>query len=252
MKIVIVEDEFHTRMGLSNYIKSIGEPYKLLGEAEDGQEGMLLIKKLQPDLVITDVRMPKLDGLKMIANIVACNLDVKFVILSGYAEFEYAQKGISLGVEEYLLKPVSIKELKETLDRINKSLNRGNQEKTKENIEEKKEYSPLVTAILADLEANYAQKISLDDYAEKFNLTPEYISNVFSKEMGIPLSYYLTQLRIEKAKNLLKEGKHKIYEIACMVGYNDVQYFCRVFKKVTGLTTSEYFIRSQSENKGRV
>jgi len=247
MKIVIVEDEFHTRMGLANYIKSLGEPYKLLGEAEDGQEGMVLIKKLQPDLVITDVRMPKLDGLTMIADIVACRMEVKFVILSGYAEFEYARKGISLGVEEYLLKPVSLKELKETLERIDQSLNRGKREKTADKTEGEKAYSPLVAAILADLEANYAQKISLADYAEKFYLTPEYISNVFSKEMGIPLSGYLARLRIEKAKKLLEEGKYKIYEIACLVGYNDVQYFCRVFKKVTGLTTTEYLLRREKK-----
>lgn len=243
MKIIIVEDEYHIRMGLSNYIKSIGEPYKVIGEAEDGQEGMLLIKKLYPDLVITDIRMPRLDGLKMISNIVACNMDVKFVILSGYAEFEYAQKGISLGVKEYLLKPVNVKELKETLERINRSLNRKN----KREAEEIKEFSPLVNAIISDIEENFAQKISLDNYSEKFNMTPEYISNVFSKEVGITFSNYLTQVRIEKAKELLKEGKHKIYEIACMVGYNDSQYFCRVFKKITGLSTSEYIIRSRGE-----
>ncbi|WP_341876702.1 response regulator transcription factor [Defluviitalea saccharophila] len=240
MKIMIVEDEFHIRTGLSKLLSSMGEAYELIGEAEDGYEGMIMIKQLQPDVVITDIKMPKLDGLQMISNIRQCNMNVIFVILSGYAEFEYAQKGISLGVEEYLLKPITVSQFKETMERILYKLSKENKEEIKERHQQ---YSPFIVAILSDIEENYAQKISLDDYAEQFKMTPEYISRIFSKEVGVTFSNYLTEVRMNKAKQLLLDKSYKIYEIACMVGYNDVQYFCRVFKKFSGLSAKEYVIK---------
>jgi two-component system response regulator YesN len=238
MRILVVEDEVRTRMGLCKLISSMDDSYELVGEAEDGYEGMVMIKRLQPDVVITDIRMPKLDGLQMISNIRDCNMEVLFIILSGYAEFEYAQKGISLGVEEYLLKPITVSKLKETMNRIKDRFS----QKSEETVEEASKYSPFVSAIITDIEENYSQKISLEDYAEKFKMTPEYISRIFSKELGVTFSNYLTEIRINKAKKLLIDKNYKIYEVACMVGYNDVQYFCRVFKKVSGVSAKEYVI----------
>lgn len=244
MKIIIVEDEFHIRMGLSKLISSMGEPYELIGEAEDGYEGMVMIKKYNPDVVITDIKMPKLNGLEMISNIRDCNMDISFVILSGYAEFSYAQKGISLGVEEYLLKPITVAKFKETMERVHKKLLKKRYlQKNEETADIDGRYSPFVSAIISDIKENYAKKINLEDYAERFKVTPEYISRVFSKEVGITFSSYLNKVRIDKAKELLLESDYKIYEIACMVGYNDVQYFCRVFKKLLGLSAKEYVIK---------
>ncbi|NLK21251.1 MAG: response regulator [Epulopiscium sp.] len=239
MKILIVEDEIHTRMGLSKLIASMGKPYELIGEAEDGYEGMVMIKQFSPDVVITDIKMSRLDGLQMISNIRECNMDVVFVILSGYAEFDYARKGISLGVEDYLLKPITASKLKETMERINKKFT----EKDNKTIVEEKRYSPAISAIVRDINDNYAQKINLEDYADKFKMSPEYISRIFSKELGVTFSNYLTRFRIDKAKELLIDTNYKIYEIACMVGYNDVQYFCRVFKKVSGISAKEYIVK---------
>lgn len=241
MKIMIVEDEFHTRRGLSKIISSMGEPYQLIGEAENGYEGMIMIKHMNPDVVITDVKMPKLDGLQMISNIRECNMEITFVILSGYAEFDYAQKGISLGVSEYLLKPITKSKLMETMKKINEDF----LEKGEEVINKNQQYSPIVSAILSDIEKNYSQKISLEEYSERFKMTPEYISRIFSKEVGQAFSNYLTSLRIDKAKELLMDKNYKIYEIACMVGYNDVQYFCRVFRRIVGVSAKEYIIKNK-------
>jgi two-component system response regulator YesN len=239
MKIMVVEDEIHSRMGLCKLISSMGKPYELIGEAEDGYEGMVMIKQLNPDVVITDIKMPKLDGLQMISNIRECHMEVMFVILSGYAEFDYARKGIQLGVEEYLLKPITPSALRETMERINSKLSQN----TEEAAEEINKYSPSVSAIVSDIEENYSQKISLEHYADKFNMTPEYISRIFSKEIGNTFSNYLTEVRINKAKKLLLDKNYKIYEIACMVGYNDVHYFCRVFKKFSGVSAKDYIIK---------
>ena len=239
MKIVVIEDEIHSRLGLYELIQSFGEPYKLVGEASDGYEGLRMIKELSPDVVITDIRMPKVDGLKMISDIRSCNSDVRFVILSGYADFEYAKQGIVLGIEDYLLKPITPRILRETLDRIYQKSLKPEQPP----IPESPVCSPVVRSITEDIQKNYAQKLSLDGYAERFKMTPEHISRLFAKELGVTFSTYLTDMRMEKAKELLLNKNLKSYEIACMVGYNDAQYFCRAFKKAEGISTKEYIVK---------
>lgn len=103
---IIVDDEKLNREELKLLIKESGLDIILLGEAEDGRRGLELIDEFSPDLVITDVRMPHIDGIEMIAKSKENNHQPIFIIISGYAEFEYASKAISLGVSEYLLKPL--------------------------------------------------------------------------------------------------------------------------------------------------
>lgn len=115
VKIIIVEDEYRIRTGLGNLIEKVGVNCKVIAEAENGYEGLKLIQNLEPDIVITDISMPKFDGLQMIEKAKELGLSCKFVILSGYANFEYAQKGIRQVVKEYLLKPVTITNVRELL-----------------------------------------------------------------------------------------------------------------------------------------
>lgn len=239
MNIIVIEDEIHSRLGLYELINSFGEPYNLVGEASDGYEGLRMIKELNPDVVITDIRMPKLDGLQVISDIRSCNSEVKFIILSGYADFDYAKKGISLGVEEYLLKPITSRILKETLDRIYHKYKKA--DLPDEPI--RSSYSAMIQSIVEDIENNYAQKISLDGYAERFKMTSEHISRLFAKELGVTFSNYIADVRMKHARQLLLNKNLKIYEIACMVGYNDAQYFCRAFKKSEGMSAKEYIIK---------
>ncbi len=246
MKILIVEDETRARQGLYDQIQSFGPPFEVIGEAEDGLEGLRMVKELRPDVVLTDIRMPKLDGLQMVEDVRNCKLDVIFVILSGYAEFEYAQKGITLGVEDYLLKPITVKKLRETMERIHqKFMARSGEEPMEE-----RQFSKAVQSIVNDVKKNCSQKLSINDYAEKFKMSPEYISRIFAKETGDNFSSYLTKVRIHQAKQLLLNTDYKIYEIAIMVGYNDSQYFCRVFKKEEGISAKEYILKHGLKNKG--
>lgn len=118
MKILIVEDEFNAREGLGNLLGKLNENYIVCGKASDGEQGLILAKELKPDLIFADIEMPKLNGLEMIEKIKEDGQDPYFIILSGYSEFKYAQKGIRLGVEEYLLKPITYSGLKSNMERI--------------------------------------------------------------------------------------------------------------------------------------
>ena len=117
MRIVIVEDEIKIREGMGKLIESQTD-HIVLSEAADGEEGLEMILRFKPDLVITDIRMPKMDGLEMIKELSDRKMPVHVVILTGYSEFDYAKKAIRYGVDDYLLKPLAVDDVKEMLDKI--------------------------------------------------------------------------------------------------------------------------------------
>lgn len=241
-RIVIVEDEFRIRQGLGNLINKVDMGCRVIGEAENGYEGIKMIRDLEPDIVITDIRMPKIDGLEMIEKIKEMGIDCVFVILSGYADFEYARTGIRLGVKEYLLKPATISDVKELL----KKLTCREEEQAED--ARMQEYSSAVKEMVSVIEENYGMRLGLDSFADKFRLTPEYLSNLFAKETGMTFSNYLKKIRMEKAKELILNTDMKIYEVACSVGYPDQKYFSKVFKEYTGVSAKQYAI-DERKNK---
>lgn len=226
------------RQGLGNLISKIDPDCRVVGEAENGYEGLKMIRDLTPDIVITDIRMPKMSGLEMVEKLREFHLDCRVVIISGYADFEYARKGISLGVSEYLLKPITIASVRELLNRM-----AGGE---KEEAAAMEQYSQVIHDMVKTIETDYAQRLGLDIFAEKYRLTPEYISNLFTKETGVTFSNYLKKVRIEHAKNLLLNTNMKIYEVACSVGYPDQKYFSKVFKEYTGLSAKQFVMNRNS------
>ena len=115
MRIVVVEDEAPIREGMAKLLSKINPEYELVGKAADGEAGYQLIRELNPDLVIMDIRMPKMDGIAMMKKLREENIKCKAIILSAYSEFQYAQKAIELKADSYLLKPIKIPELKSSL-----------------------------------------------------------------------------------------------------------------------------------------
>ena len=121
-KVFLVEDEIVVREGIRNSIPWEKTPYTLAGEAPDGEMALSMIQDLKPDILITDIRMPFMDGLAL-SRIVKKTLPwIKIIILSGHDEFEYAREAISVGVEEYLLKPVSVRDMLKALEKVAKRI----------------------------------------------------------------------------------------------------------------------------------
>lgn len=118
MKIVIVEDEIRIREGLNRLLGKINREYEVVGEADNGKDGVELVRKTAPDLIITDIRMPEMDGIEMLTRLREEDIPTKAIVLSAYSEFAYAQKAIKLGVSEYLLKPIAVDELTQSMSRV--------------------------------------------------------------------------------------------------------------------------------------
>lgn len=136
MRIVVVEDEATIRRGLEKIIGKLGSSYILEGTASDGKEGLSLIERTNPDLVIMDIHMPVMDGLTMLECVRDKGLDCKAVVLTAYSEFQYAQKAIELGIENYLLKPIKIPDLKKTLEQVEAKIKKEESGKTMDTLED--------------------------------------------------------------------------------------------------------------------
>lgn len=241
-KYLVVEDEHLIRKNLIKKIQSLQLPFELAGEASNGMDARILIEKTCPDLVITDIRMPQFDGLELAEYLHKNYPHMKVVILSGYNDFSYAQSAIKYQVKDYLLKPVTVEALSESLQKILISL-QSEAEKLDAFCTDtsKLEQKSIYELLEKYLQEYYASDISFSELAERFGFTPEYLGKIFKKYAGETPSKYLTKLRMNEAKRLLLGNPEiEIQKIGEMVGYKDAFYFSRAFKSYTGIQPSEF------------
>lgn len=257
IRLVVVEDENLVRKGLVLTTPWEDFDCQVVGEAENGAEGLELIKKLKPDLVITDIRMPVMDGLEMIRSLKQ-EFDGEFLVISGYSEFEYAKQAVKLGVKDYLLKPIDDQEFqqvmlelvdqirkKKRVQKLNANLAGKDQSKIKlfqehilENEGNSKEY--YLREAINYLKNHYQEEINIKDVADHLQISESYLSRLFKKEINHTFVDYLTNFRIKKAMELLKDKTVKVYEVSSLVGYADSRYFSVLFKKYVGVTPTEF------------
>lgn len=367
-KVFIVEDEELLRNGMRNNVKWKENGYEFCGEANDGEEALPLIRKILPDIMITDIKMPFMNGLELSRIVKKEMSDMKIIVLTGYDEFDFAREALSIGADEYILKPFSASKLIDALNGICHKIQEDKKKKIwnyekyiverdlvkklkskennisedfykndNENIEEFFKFGKLeqieifldeyvkrlesasahsyiynyytlmnifmiaakfvrnmnedideILPEMNDMEVfclninstdelkkninhiffkivsfrdnhkvdkygkvieeakNFIRKkfmspdLSLNLVASNINVSPNHFSTIFKNGTGEAFIDYLTKLRINKAKEYLNSSPMKTYEIAESVGYSDSHYFSYIFKKITGLTPSEY------------
>lgn len=161
MKILIADDEELLRFTLKSMLEEINLPIEIIGEADNGEKAVELVEAYRPDIAFVDIRMPKMDGLEAIKQAKKLSLNTQWVILTGFAEFDYAKEAVSLGVSHYLLKPLSVEDLEEVL----KKLVDNNQKNILiSNLEFENDMAALLNGIVQteDLSCKYAS--ALTDY----------------------------------------------------------------------------------------
>jgi YesN/AraC family two-component response regulator len=241
--IIVAEDEKLIRENIVKKIRSIGEHFVIAGEAHNGNAALQLVENVHPDILITDIKMPVLDGLALTAEVRKLYPLTRIIIVTGYDEFTYAKQAIELGVKNYLLKPVSIGELKKTLVSIQMDIEQEDQERYRElsifpDINSQRD---MVGAVQEYLRRNYGSDVSMQEIAKRFHISREYLSRSFTKHAGIGPSKFLRNIRIAASQKLLSDNPNmEIKEIARAVGYEDQGYYSRVFKMVVGKSPLEY------------
>lgn len=241
-KYIVVEDENLIRKNIIKKIESLHLPFLLVGESNNGIDAMKLADEFYPDLVLTDICMPQCDGIKLAEYLHKNYPNSQIIILSGYDDFSYAQSAIRFGVKDYLLKPIDISKLSETLQKILITL-RANQEKNEQYQNNLHDLDQQAICELMEkyIRENYQDEISFQELGEKFGFTPEYLGKIFKKYTGETPLKYLTKIRMNQAKHLLiSQPDMEIKNIGKAVGYQDGFYFSRAFKSYTGMQPSEY------------
>ena len=236
MKILIIDDEPKIRNGLSNLLTR-REGWEVAGAYENAADALEYLAVNQVDVMITDIKMPEISGLELIARIRERDKKTAIIILSGYSNFQFAQRAIELGVSRYLTKPTNPRELICVLEETEKKLG-GKQEKEKDS----GKIPNLFVQKAADyIKLNYSEKISIKEIADQLYLSPNYLSELFKKETKIPFALYVMLTRIEHARLLIQNNPFlKVYEISRMVGIEDPKYFSQIFRKYLGMKPSEY------------
>lgn len=351
LKVFLVEDEVVVREGIKKNIDWAGAGYEFCGEASDGELALPMIQTLQPDIVITDIKMPFMDGLELSRMIKAQYPQMEIIILSGYQEFAYAREAIKIGVSRYLSKPINgemlLREVnalarkitekrskaealpKENFDmgvidpkqmdrdKIRNFLKTGNVKEVESfvvdffanlegralastifrqylimdfyfavmefveelsmdkeqieafdvagvgfgSVEDVEDYmvriltqaitlregnatnhhADVVESVCAYIEENYADdELNLNTVAAYVNFSPGHLSTVFAQQTGKPFIKYLTDYRMNKAKELLRCKGMRSSEVSLAVGYKDPHYFSALFKKTQGMTPTQY------------
>lgn len=186
------------------------------------------------NLLLTDIEMPGGSGLDLIAWVKEHVPSCVTIILSSFPNFAFAQRAITLGVFEYLLKPVDDEKLEEVLCRAVVWYREYGQE------QEEKAEDPLIATVKDYIYDHISEEISRDEIAEYVNLSPAYLSTFFKRETGGTLTDFIKTERIHFAKKLLRQTNLSISSIAQNVGYDSLAYFSSIFRSVTGCTPREY------------
>lgn len=236
LNIAIVDDEDTILLGMTKLISEMNDNYNVVATFNNGQEVLDSTRMEQFDLLITDIKMPFVDGLELIKEVRLQYPDLPCLIVSGFSEFDYARTAMRYGVIDYLLKPVDPDELDEKLAAI---LLAKQQPLIIAQMDGDK--NKAIRVVKNWISVHYDSDLDMSALAELVYLNPNYLSRLFKLETGESLTGYLIHTRMQKAKELLVDQMElKIYEIAEQIGYNDSTYFTKLFKKMTGYTPLEY------------
>lgn len=234
--LVIIEDDLVVLNKLCSLIPFSELNIQLTGSATNGADGLKCIETVTPNIVISDISMPVMSGIELLEHLPDRN--IKFIIITGHADFKYAQTAISHGVVEYLLKPVFpddvIKALRKCVNLLDSEKQPGGEIKP----EHQKNVNPIIYKMKKYAEENI-KEVSLDKLAQHLDLSANYLRNLFREETGTSFKQYVVSVRMERAKKLFEGNYYKVYEVSEMVGYKDVKSFRAVFKEHFGIVPSE-------------
>lgn len=241
INIAVFEDNPLVLKSITTTIKWNELGCNIVGTAENGNDAYTLLQEMKVDIVISDIKMPGIDGLSLVKKMSEMGLHTKTILITGFHEFELAKQAVHLGVFEMLVKPVSN-------DSIRESVNRAIDAFRKEKIDlpdmlpfrAPDDASSLVRHVIAFINKYYAADITLESAAVHLKISSNHLSRILKKETGFGFVEILTKKRLTEALKLLEHPDAKVYTIAEQVGYKNYAYFYQVFKKIYGISPQKY------------
>ena len=247
--ILIVDDEPRTRQGLKRTLDTWAKGEYQIITAANAEETIEIMRQQKIDILLTDIRMPEMTGLELLKVIKEQNMSPVIIVISAYSEFEYAHEALRLGVINYLLKPISKKNLIEAVEDAVKAVEKqeraGMIEKVVDiklvdaNTQNPSNRLPIREA-LDYINQHLKNELSQKEVADHVHLNPSYLSVLFKDHVKLTFSEYVTRRRIQRAKELLMSTNLPIADIAEESGYKTAKYFIKIFKEMEGETPSAY------------
>ncbi|MDQ0218701.1 AraC family transcriptional regulator [Peribacillus cavernae] len=241
-ELLIVDNDQHARNEISSIISESKYNFLSIYEASTVQRGLLLLKQSQPSALIIDLSLPDMDGIKFGRTALQLYPSLPIIVVTQLKMFELAQQAMNSGFSSYLLKPLSKNELLETFDRVltpeissavNQVINKG----SGSFITDLK--NPIESAIQF-IQLNYGESLTLKQISNQVYLSPSYFSRLFKEDTGMTFVEYVSFVRVQKAKGMLRLSSLPIEVIANNTGFANSSYFATAFKKIVEKTPSEY------------
>lgn len=233
-KILLIDDEPPVHLAIRALIDwpafHAQEPYS----AYNGQEGLRFMERFRPDITFVDMNMPLMGGVDFLTIASRNHPYCQYIVVSGYDKFPYAQAAIRANVVDYLLKPIAQNELERALKKAILRLPEG------ELRPEDCNPAQVISAVKDYIDRHYMEDIKIDELADRFYFSKEYLTKLFRNQYGSPIYEYVLQVRMNHAKEYLRDPQISIHEISERMGYSNANYFGKAFKRRYGMTPSEF------------
>ncbi len=233
--VYLVDDDALILEELIEVVPWLDNGFMVAGSQTNPMAAIEEIGFLKPDVVFCDLKMPGMDGNELIKQLKETGLDAEYVMISAYDNFENVRTFFQQSGFDYILKPVNNEDIQLVLERLNGRLS----QKKRQDDPEAKTDNPNFNRMIAYIDENYGEKITLEMLAEKFGFSRNYICGLFAKHLNTSLTCYLTDIRMKRAKEMLSDRAALVKEVALACGYKEYYYFFRVFKAYFGMSPKE-------------
>ena len=236
-KVIVADDEKLIAKNIARRIEESSEAFRVIARAGSGTEALEQARELLPDVVFSDIKMPEMDGVELIAVLRKEHPSMLCVIVSGYSDFEYMKAAIQNSAVDYLLKPVNPEELKHLLQRLEATLLAREQQVVPRR---EADAAALAENVRVYLQENYDKPVDFSALADSLAVSAPYLSKLFHEQTGSSPSRYLTDIRMRQARKLLMDTNLTVKEIAVRVGFPDPFHFSRSFRNAVGISPVQF------------
>ena len=240
-RAIIIDDEKPVRIAVSKLghwaAFQIEEPPVM---AANGKEAIRTMRELHPHLAFVDMNMPVMNGSQFLQQAAAEFPDTRFIVISGYDEFSYAQQAIRCGAVDYLLKPIIEEDLNQAILHAMQSIDPSFAPLPQDRCSAPPDSDAVIDIIRDYIDKNYTENIKISMFADRYFFSREYLSKQFKSRYGCGIYEYVLQVRMERAKELLLDPDIKIQDIAQRIGYTDNNYFSKAVRNYYGISPSVF------------
>lgn len=236
-RAVVVDDEPWSLINIKSVFPWENYGFEQPMGFDNARDALNAVLQEKPDVLFTDIKMPEISGLELIQHVRGHNSKLKIVVTSGYANFSFAQQAISYGVFGYLLKPINRQDAEKLMMQLKTALDL---EQKPTELEEKYTgiSNPAFRKLLQYVSEHYREKLQLNELTKRFHINASYGSQLFHEHFGYGFTEYLTELKMQKATELLSSDMSAT-AVADFLNYEYV-YFNKLFKKRFGMTPRQY------------